>query len=299
VPQKKRIRKRRRGPDNRSITRQAEEERTRILHQDVLGQKEIHLYPLDAAAAEQELTRFARELWRMPNMDGYFDRRHIGNMRAHVHEARHGFTTLPSNGVLEILSIPTLPDEVMGFHIYNVFDPADDSDHGRFIGYAVWSLEKGKAAFGHAETVRIAFDIFPPYREGRYRKVPFTNHEIYNISRRILYRFKPARFLVDARSQISQTRTGHRYKRAIYYLKRGYFPPDQKPLADACLVRLAGGRHVSRQTAREIVLKSKAPYWVFPVDEYRRKNLLMGGASSRSTPKQLRGDQVRARLEQK
>ncbi|HHY87166.1 MAG TPA: hypothetical protein GYA07_16765 [Verrucomicrobia bacterium] len=242
----------------------------RILHQDILGQKEIHLYPLTREAAAKELVRFSQELWRMPNMDGYFDRRHIANMRAHLDEARHGFATLPSGGVLEILAIPAMPDEVMGFHIHNVFDPADESDHGRFIGYAVWSLERGNAPFGHAESVRMAFDIFPPYREGRYTKVPFTNHEIYNISRRILYHYKPRTFLVDARTQISQTRTGHRYKRVIYYLKRGYYPPDQKPLADACLVRLAQGRMVARERAREVILKSRVPYWIFPVEHYRR-----------------------------
>lgn len=248
----------------------AEAERVRILQRDILGQKEIHLYPLAPEAAAKELSRFSEQLWRAPNMEGYFDRAHIVNMRAHQTEAKHGFATLASGGVLEILAIPTMPDEIMGFHIYSVFDPADDSDAGHYIGYAVWSLEKGGAPFGQSETVRMAFDIFPPYREGRYKKVPFTNHEIYNISRRILYHYKPRRFVVDARSQISQTRTGHRFTRAIYYLKRGYYPPDQKELADACLARLARGKHVARKTAREIVLKSKSPYWVFPVEKYRR-----------------------------
>jgi hypothetical protein len=249
----------------------AEEMRTRILRQDILGQKEIHLYPLAEDAAAKELTRFSQGLWRMPNMEGYFDRVHIVNMRAHLSEARHGFTTLASGGVLEILAIPTLHDEIMGFHIYSVFDPADDSDAGTSIGYAVWSLEKGRAPFGQAETVRMAFDIYPPFREGRYQRISFTNHEIYNISRRILYHYKPRRFSVDARTQISQTRTGQRFKRAIYYLKRGYYPPDQKALADACLARLARGQHVANKTAREIVLKSKSPYWIFPVETYRQR----------------------------
>jgi len=243
----------------------------KILQRDILGQKEIHLHPLPENLASNELTRFSEQLWRMPNMEGYFDRAHFVNLRAHLDEAKHGFTTLASGGVLEIIAIPTMPDEVMGFHIYSVFDPSDDSDAGHCIGYAVWSLEKGNAVFGRAEAVRMAFDIFPPYREGRYKKVPFTNHEIYNVSRRILYHFQPHRFVVDARTQISQTRTGHRFKRAIYYLKRGYYPPDQKELADACLVPLASGKHVAKKTAREIVLKSKSPYWVFPVEKYRRQ----------------------------
>jgi hypothetical protein len=259
---------------SKEIVAMAEKERMRILQRDILGQKEIPLHPLPEHSAAKELTRFAEQLWRMPNMEGYFDRAHFVNLRTHVTEAKHGFTTLESGGVLEIISVPTMPDDVMGFHIYCVFDPADDTDAGHYIGYAVWSLEKGGAAFDRADTVRMAFDIFPPYRELRYKKVPFTNHEIYNVSRRILYRYKPRRFVVDARTQISQTRTGHRFKRAIYYLKRGYYPPDQKELADACLVRLAKGKHVARKTAREIVLKSKSPFWIFPVEKYRRRSLL-------------------------
>jgi hypothetical protein len=153
----------------------------------------------------------------------------------------------------------------MGFHILSVFDPRDESDKGRIIGYAIYSLEKGKAPFGQAEAVRIAFDIFPEFRESRYKRIPFTNHEIYNASRRILIRFKPQQFLVDARSQISQTRTGDRFKRTVYYLKRGYYPPDQKPLADACFARLLRGKAINQWTTLKLLDLSKAPFWVFPV----------------------------------
>ena len=116
------------------------------------------------------------------------------------------------------------------------------------------------------ETVRLAFDIFPDFREGRYHKVPFTNHEIYNISRRILMRFKPARFVVDAKTQILQTRTGNPFKRVIYYVKRGYYPPDQKPLADSCLVRLVQGKEAGKRVLAELMQKAQAPFWVFPVE---------------------------------
>jgi len=249
----------------------AEAERIRVLYHDILGKQEIELHPLTEAAAGAELTRFARELWQTPHMDGYFDRQHLANLRQHQHEAQHGFTTLPEGGILEILSIPTMPDQVMGFHIFTVFDPTDDTDKGRFIGYTIWSLERGHAAFGHAEAVRMAFDIFPPFREHRYPKVAFTNHDIYNISRRILYHHRPRQFLVDARTQVSQTRTGRNLKRAIYYLKRGYYPPDQKPLADSCLVRLARHQHVSPRTLRKLMRLSQAPFWVFPVARYLKR----------------------------
>ena len=43
----------------------------------------------------------------------------------------------------------------------------------------------------------------------------------------LLYHHRPRQFLIDARTQISETRTGRS-------LKRGYYPPDQKPLADSC-----------------------------------------------------------------
>ena len=248
--------------------RRAHQERERVLHHDILGQREIRLYPLAASEAAAELSRFASELWQMPNMVGYFDHHHIANMRGHQHEAEHGFATLPGGGILEILSIPTMPNHVMGFHLFSVFDPKDESDGGRVIGYTIWSLEPGAAGFGQAEAVRMAFDIFPPYREQRYRKVAFTNHTIYNISRRILYRYKPRRFLVDARSQISETRSGRVLKRAIYYLKRGYYPPDQQALADSCLDRLTRHQPVSPRTLRRLLRLSQATFWVFPVEQY-------------------------------
>ena len=255
----------------KNIAIRAENERVRVLHHDILGQKEIHLYPLEASAAGGELTRFARELWRMPNMDGYFDRGHLASLRLHQHEAEHGFATLPAGGVLEILSIPTLPGQVMGFQLLTVYDPKDDGDPGRFIGYAIWSLEQGEASFGQAEAVRMAFDIFPPYREHRYRKVAFSNHDIYNICRRILFRYRPQRFLVDARTQISETKTGRNLKRAIYYLKLGYYPPDQKPLADSCLDRLARNQPVSLRTIRKLLRLSRSVFWVFPVGQYMKR----------------------------
>jgi hypothetical protein len=253
------------------VTLRAEAERSRILHQDIFEQKNLHLYPLAEEAAASELSRFCQELWRMPNMESYFDRRHIANLRHHQQEAQHGFASLPAGGILEVLSIPAMPGEVMGFQIFSVFDPKDDADRGRFIGYAVWSLELGHAPFGHAESVRVAFDIFPPYREGRYRKVRFTNHEIYNISRHLLYHYKPKQFLVDARTQIGQPRTGEPLKRAIYYLKRGYYPPDQKALADSCLVRLAQGRRVGAATIRKLLRVSRSAFWIYPVGKYANK----------------------------
>jgi len=251
------------------IAARAEAERRNILHRNILGQKDIHLHPLEESAGAAQVSRFAAGLQQTPNMDGYFDRQHLANLRHFQHDARHGFASLASGGVLEVLVIPVMPDDVMGFHIYTVYDPRDDLDSGRCIGYAIWSLEKGRASFGQAETVRIAFDIFPPYREGRYRKVPFINHDIYNISRRILLRFKPRRFTVDAKTQISQTHTGDPFKRTIYYLKRGFYPPDAKPLADSCLVRLSQRRHVSRQSIRRLFTESKSEFWVFPVETYQ------------------------------
>ncbi len=243
----------------------ADEIRVRILHRDILGQEPVCLYALPEQEAARELARFAAEVRRIPNMEGYFDRQHILNMQAHLSEAQHGFTTLQSSGVLEVVSLPTFPDEVMGFHIYTVFDPADESAQGKLIGYAVYSLEKGRAPFGQAEAVRMAFDIFPDYRAGRYRTVEFTSHEIYNVSRRILLRYKPRRFLADARSQIIAARTSEPFTRVVYYLKRGYYPPDQKPLADACLVRLAQGKRLGRKSVTMLIRKARATFWVFPV----------------------------------
>lgn len=223
------------------------------------------MFPLGGEQARGELSRFADAVRRAPNMEGYFDPQHIVNTRSQIDAARHGFTSLHRGGILEVVEIPCLPDDVMGFQIFTVYDASDDRDRGRVIGYTVYSHEKGHAPFGRAEAVRIAFDIFPEFREGRYRKVPFTNHEIYNISRRLLCRFRPERFLVDAKTQIRQSRTGDPWKRVIYYLKRGYYPPDRKPIADACLLRLADNRPVGRRTLARLLEASDAPFWMFPM----------------------------------
>lgn len=201
-------------------------------------------------------------------MRGYFDPNHFSNMRHHVHEAQHGFTSVESGGVVEIIVIPVMQSNVMGFHLYSVFDPRDHHDTGERIGYAVYSLERGRAGFGRADTVRLAFDIFPEYRENRFKRIRFTNHEVYNISRRMLFAFRPKRFLVDARTQISQTRTGRAPKRALYYLKRGYYPQDQKLLADRLLSRMVRGERVTERSSALLIGRSKAPFWSYPVAQY-------------------------------
>jgi len=239
--------------------------RARIVRNEILVAGGISLYPLEEEKASCELTQFANEIRRTPKMEGYFDRGHFLNLREHVGEAQHGFATLPSGGIIEVIQIPALPDNVMGFQLLSVFDPRDDSDYGKLIGYTVYSLEKGSAPFGQAETVRMAFDILPPYREGRYKKVPFANHDVYNISRRILAHFRPKQFAVDAKTQIGEPRTGRRLKRTTYYLKRGYYPPDQKALADDYLVRLMQGKRISRDAATVLRDKSKAPFWILPI----------------------------------
>ena len=111
--------------------------------------------------------------------------------------------------------------------------------------------------------------------------MPFTNHEIYNISRRLLYRFRPRQFLVDAKTQISQTRTGDRLHRMIYYLKRGYYPPDRKALADACLLRLAGGRHIGERSVERLLKQTHAVFWIYPVERFRDRPSAPAGAGRR------------------
>lgn len=262
------------GPSKRDsasrLAALAEEERRRILVRDILSHRDVHLHPLPERAAADEVAHFAAQLRRIPAMDGYFDPQHLSALRQFQSQAQHAFASLPSGGVLEVVVIPTLPEEASGFHIYTVFDPGDESDRGQCIGYGIWALERGRAPFGQAEAVRIAFDIFPPFREGRYRKVPFINHDIYNVTRRILMRYRPRRFLVDARTQIAQTRTGNPLKRAAYYLKRGYYPPDAKALADACLVRMSRGAHLSERMLQRLLRQTRAPFWIYPVGEYLR-----------------------------
>ena len=72
----------------------ADAERLRILREDILGGVAVRLYPLEAAAAEREISRFASEVWHIPNMQGYFDPGHIINMKAHAAGVEHGFVTL-------------------------------------------------------------------------------------------------------------------------------------------------------------------------------------------------------------
>lgn len=250
------------------ITQRAEEERARILHRDILGGHSVHLGPLAEPQASKEVTEFASTLWRVPRMRGYFDPQHFINMRQHLHEAQHGFSSLNHGGIVEIIVIPVMRHNVMGFHLFSVFDPKNPEDHGERIGYSVYSLERGRAGFGRADAVRLAFDIFPKYREEEFKRIRFTNHEIYNISRRMLFELRPKRFLVDAKTQISQPRTGSVQKRTVYYLKRGYYPPDQKLLADRLLVRMAQGGRVTERSARLIIRRSKSPFWTYPVAHY-------------------------------
>ncbi len=256
------------SPSADRITRLAEAERARILHHDILGGHSVHMGPLTEAQASKEVTEFAATLWSVPRMRGYFDPDHFTNMRLHLHEAQHGFTSLNQGGIAEIIVIPVMRNNVMGFHLFSVFDPGNPDDHGERIGYTVYSLERGRAGFGRAEAVRLAFDIFPQYREEKFKRIRFTNHEIYNISRRMLFELRPKRFLVDARTQISQTRTGSVPKRALYYLKRGYYPPDRKLLADRFLARMAHGGRVTERSARLIIRRSKSLFWVYPVAQY-------------------------------
>lgn len=250
------------------IRRLAEQERARILHRDILRGHSVHMGPLAEGQASKEVTEFAAALWNVPRMRGYFDPHHFVNMRHHLHEARHGFTSLDHGGVVEIIDIPVMRNNVMGFHLFSVFDPRDPEDRGERIGYSVYSLERGRAGFGRADAVRLAFDIFPKYREERFKRIRFTNNEIYNISRRMLFELRPKRFLVDAKTQISQTRTGSVPKRALYYLKRGYYPPDQKLLADRLLARMAKGERVTERSARLIIHRSKSLFWIYPVARY-------------------------------
>jgi hypothetical protein len=250
------------------LTGLAEKERAKILHRDILGGHPVHMAALAEAEASKEVTEFAAKLWTVPRMRGYFDPNHFSNMRHHLHEARHGFTSLEDGGIMEIIVVPVLQDDTMGFHLYSVFDPNDHGDHGERVGYAVYSLERGQSGFGRADAVRLAFDIFPQYRENRFKRIRFTNHEIYNISRRMLFELRPQRFLVDARTQIRESRTGRAPKRALYYLKRGYYPTDQKLLADRLLARMAGGGRVTERSAQMIISRSQTPFWVYPVGRY-------------------------------
>ncbi|MCU0783442.1 MAG: hypothetical protein MUF81_05210 [Verrucomicrobia bacterium] len=250
------------------LTLLAEQERARILRRDILGGHPVHLGPLAAEQASREVTEFAAALWNVPKMRGYFDPHHFSNMRHHLHEAQHGFASLDHGGIAEIIVIPVMPGNVMGFHLFSVFDPNDSDDQGERIGYGVYSLERGRAGFGRADAVRLAFDIFPAYRENRFQRIRFTNHEIYNISRRMLFNLRPKRFLVDARTQIKETRTGRAPKRALYYLKRGYYPTDQKLLADRLLARMVCGERVTERSANLIIRRSKTPFWVYPVAQY-------------------------------
>ena len=67
--------------------------------------------------AGRELATFAVELMRNPGMEGYFDRRHFADLKEHLQEAHHCFTTLEGAGILEIISIPSLAENAAGFHI--------------------------------------------------------------------------------------------------------------------------------------------------------------------------------------
>ena len=95
------------------------------------------------------------------------------------------------------------------------------------------------------------------------------------MSRAAFLRWEPQRFYVDARTQIRQTVTGEPVRRAGYYLKRGYYPPDQKPLADQLLLTLlkrGRGSQLKRKECDDLLKRTKAPGWVYPVDQKSDSN---------------------------
>jgi hypothetical protein len=209
-------------------------------------------------------------------MEGYFSRAHFSNLLNYAARACQAIVSLRSGMILEIINIPAMDQDAMGFHLFNVFDPLNDLDRtGTLVGYAIYSVRflagAGNEAveFNKAESVGMAFDIFPQYRSNRSPGIRFDRHELYNISRGILYRrFRPDLFTVDARTQIRETRTGDPVKRAGYYLKRGYYPPDRKPQADYYLVDviLKGKRLTAGQTAR-LHRGSRSVEWICPIQQ--------------------------------
>ena len=246
----------------------------------LIHRKSIHLCPLAETEAEtealarREIGRFRDVMAGFPIMEGYFSRAHISNLFAYAAEARQAIVTLQSGLIMEVIDVPAMDQDAMGFHFFNLFDPADEADrHGRLVGYTIYSVRFASGAgneavaFNKAESVGVAFDIFAPYRSNRHPALRFCRHEVYNVSRSILYRrFRPAVFTVDARTQIRESRTGEPVKRAGYYLKRGYFPADCKPLADQYLaeVILLGKRLTPRQAGR-LHRESNAVEWIHPV----------------------------------
>ena len=246
----------------------------------MLTQRNVHLYPLaeDPAEAERlgrrEISRFRDVIAGLSVMEGYFSRAHLGNLQSFSGQAQQAIVTLSSGMILEVIDIPTMEQRAMGFHLFNVFDPANGSDRdGTLVGYSIYSVRftgskhNEAVEFNRAESVGLAFDIFQPYRSNRNPAVRFDRHELYNVSRGILYRrFRPERFTLDAKTQVRETRTGDPIKRAGYYLKRGYYPPDNKVAADHYLVDviLKGKRLTPRQVAR-LHGGAHCVEWVFPV----------------------------------
>ena len=217
-----------------------------------------------------ELKEFSQTVFEYPQMQGYFDKQHLTHLRRHPELAEVGVAPFSIGGALEVIAIPVTADLTQGFHIYRVHEHPKAEDEGVIVGYLIHSMELGGSGIRGVQTVRLAYDIFPPFRHHEYEPVPFSTHEVYNVSRAAFLRWQPDRFYVDARTQIRQAVTGDPRIRAGYFLKRGYYPPDQKPLADQLLVKLfkrGRGSRLTRKESDDLLKRSNAPGWIYPVTD--------------------------------
>jgi len=237
---------------------------------DRLHRTPVKFEPMGGKMALAELKAFADTVFTYPRMPGYFDPQHLTDLRRFPELAEIAAKPLSIGGTVEIVSLPVTHDRTQGFHIYRVYEDGTSDHHGVIVGYLIHSMELGGSGRHGAATVRLAYDIFPPYRHHAYKPVPFSTHEVYNVSRAAFLKWRPQRFYVDARTQIRQTVTGDPVLRAGYYLKRGYYPEDQKPLADELLTTLLKRGRGSRLTTREfanLFKQTKVEGWIYPVEE--------------------------------
>lgn len=236
---------------------------------DRLHRTPVKFEQMGAKMALAELKAFAETVFTYPRMQGYFDPKHLTDLRSFPELAEIAAKPLSIGGTVEIIALPVTRDRTQGFHIFRVYEDGTGDPHGVIVGYLIHSMELGGRGRQGAATVRLAYDIFPPYRHRAYEPVPFSSHEVYNVSRAAFLKWRPERFYVDARTQIKQTVTGDPVLRAGYYLKRGYYPADQKPLADRLLTKLLKRGRGSRLTPREfndLFQKAKEPGWIYPVE---------------------------------
>ncbi len=240
----------------------------RRIEERIRNPEKVRFYSLDFSQVRGQLLDFEASV-NAAGMGGVFSPLHYLRMVGYHKEARIARTRLSTGQLLTVISIPAAEGERFGFYLYRVANLG--ADDGVFVGYGTWNLDvKGEESGRAGEKVICGFDIFKSYRNGQDARYPISASEIYEWQCRFIQQeFRPDVLLLNARNQFeNKNGVGEGWKNAIFYLKRGFYPPRHKAEADGLLVRLLRGDKLSDSEAHAFLRQaSGTDYWELPLPQ--------------------------------